>query len=75
MLLFTTSWCNPCKDLKQWLEVNKLTKDIEFIDVEANEALVVQHGIKSVPSLVVGTTVYTGREQIKPFILETLNDK
>lgn len=73
MLLFTATWCNPCKDLKRWLEEKNLTNNIEYIDVDDNKALVVQHGIKSVPSLVVGTTVYSGREQIKPF-LETLND-
>lgn len=48
--VFTASWCNPCKALKQNLNAQGLTSNIEFLDVDNNPELVKQYQISGVPT-------------------------
>ena len=67
LLLFTASWCNPCKELKQWLADRDI--HIDNVDIDTDNELIYKHGIKKVPSLLKDDgTVLVGREQIKPFL-------
>ena len=49
-MLFSASWCKPCKILKEWC---KEIPEIEIIDVEENEDLVQKYQIISVPTLII----------------------
>jgi len=49
---FTASWCAPCKILASNLEIAKLDLPIEVIDVDVNQELCLEFGIKGVPTLI-----------------------
>jgi thioredoxin 1 len=52
VLRFTASWCQPCKALAQQLEEINTNLPIEVIDIDDNQALAMDYGIRSVPTLV-----------------------
>ena len=52
ILRFTAAWCQPCKTLAESLERANLRMPIEVIDIDANEEVANQYGIRSVPCLV-----------------------
>lgn len=58
ILRFTASWCQPCKALAKNLEEAKLDIPIEVIDIDVHDDVAIDHGIRSVPTLILkdGTT-------------------
>lgn len=50
--VFSASWCNPCKSLKASLASSSISTNIEFIDIEANQSLTKEMGIRTVPTTV-----------------------
>lgn len=52
ILRFTASWCGPCKILSKNLEIADLELPIEVVDIDMHEALALEYGIRSVPTLV-----------------------
>ena len=52
ILRFTASWCGPCKTLSKNLEIADLELPIEVVDIDMHEALALEYGIRSVPTLV-----------------------
>jgi thioredoxin 1 len=52
VLRFTASWCQPCKALAQQLEEINTNLPIEVIDIDDNQALAMEYGIRSVPTLI-----------------------
>ena len=52
ILRFTASWCQPCKTLAANLERAEVKLPIEVIDIDVNEDIANQYGIRSVPTLV-----------------------
>lgn len=52
ILRFTASWCGPCKALAKNLEVADIKLPIEVIDIDENEVLAVEYGVRGVPTLV-----------------------
>lgn len=58
ILRFTASWCQPCKALAKNLEDAKLDIPIEVIDIDVHDDVAIDHGIRSVPTLILkdGTT-------------------
>jgi thioredoxin 1 len=52
ILRFTADWCNPCKQLKENIERAELTMPIEVIDIEENEELSNQYGVRNLPTMV-----------------------
>jgi len=52
ILRFTASWCQPCKTLAANLERAELNLPIEVIDIDVQEDIANQYGIRSVPTLV-----------------------
>ena len=52
ILRFTASWCQPCKTLAENLERADLKLPIEVIDIDVQDDVANQYGIRSVPTLV-----------------------
>ena len=52
ILRFTASWCQPCKALALNLETAQLNLPIEVIDIDVQDELAVEYGIRGVPTLV-----------------------
>ena len=53
ILYFTASWCGPCKALApivQQLQSEGL--NIQKVDIDNNQALSTQYGVRSVPTLI-----------------------
>jgi len=49
LLIFTASWCAPCRMLKQQLQGCSIP--IELIDVEENPELANTYNVRSVPTI------------------------
>lgn len=49
---FTASWCQPCKMLAKTMEGMSLDYPIEVVDIDENQKLAIQYGIRGVPTLV-----------------------
>jgi len=52
VLRFTASWCQPCKMLAKTLEDVETQIPIETIDIDENQQLAMDYGIRGVPTLV-----------------------
>ena len=52
VLRFTASWCQPCKMLGRTLEDISTDYPIEVIDIDENQELSIQYGVRGVPTLV-----------------------
>lgn len=52
ILRFTASWCQPCKALAKNLEIADIGLPIEVVDIDVQDALAVEYGIRGVPTLV-----------------------
>ena len=52
VLRFTASWCQPCKALAQQLEELGLDKEVTVIDIDEQQDLAIQYGVRSVPTLI-----------------------
>ena len=52
VLRFTATWCQPCKMLAKTLEDVDTLIPIEVIDIDENQELATQYGIRGVPTLV-----------------------
>jgi thioredoxin 1 len=52
VLRFTATWCQPCKALAQQLEELGLDKDVTVVDIDEQQALAIQYGVRSVPTLI-----------------------
>ena len=52
VLRFTASWCQPCKMLAKTLEDVETQIPIEVIDIDEDQELAMDYGIRGVPTLV-----------------------
>ena len=74
---FTATWCGPCKAFKPVMnEVAGEGHSIQFIDVDENQSLASQYGVRSVPTTVIeenGVEVdrFVGA-QLKQFVMHKL---
>ena len=51
---FTATWCGPCKAFKPIMnEVAGEGYSIQFIDIDENQSLASQYGVRSVPTTVI----------------------
>jgi thioredoxin 1 len=50
---FSATWCGPCKALNPILDEISSTTDIKVfkIDVDENQELAIEHGIRSIPTM------------------------
>ena len=77
ILYFSAAWCGPCKMLGPIMESLAGEINYEKIDVDANQDLSIQYGVRNIPTLVLvenGEAVsrLTGLQQ-KDQILEFYN--
>ena len=52
VLRFTASWCQPCKALAQQLQELDLDKEVTVVDIDEQQDLAIQYGVRSVPTLI-----------------------
>lgn len=52
IIKFQASWCEPCKTMSALLQGEDVGVPIEEIDIDENQDLAVEYGIRSVPTLV-----------------------
>ena len=52
ILRFTASWCQPCKGLAMNLEAADIKLPIEVIDIDVQDQLAIEYGIRGVPTLI-----------------------
>jgi len=75
---FTATWCGPCKVFKPVMtEIASEGHSVQFIDVDEQQNLAQQYGVRSIPSVVIeenGVEVdrFTGA-QPKHMILERIS--
>ena len=76
---FTATWCGPCKAFKPIMQeiAGEESIIVEFIDVDEQQNLTQQYGVRSIPSVVIeenGVEVdrFTGA-QPKHMILERIS--
>ena len=77
ILYFSASWCGPCKMLGPIMESLSGQINYEKIDVDNNQDLSIQYGVRNIPTLILvenGEAVrkLTGLQQ-KEAILEFYN--
>lgn len=70
-ILATSSWCGPCKAVKEFMANEKI--DFELKDMEDDFEFFKQHNIKSVPTLVCGNDIYSGSDVIITFLKNNEN--
>ena len=51
ILVFSASWCNPCKSLKKALQ--EMQVDYQSIDIDADVVLAKHYNIRSVPTSII----------------------
>jgi len=68
--LITANWCNPCSELKNWLQENDLAKHITILDIDEDFEELLALQVSVLPTLVVGNSYLQGREEIKPYLTE-----
>jgi glutaredoxin len=66
MILITAPWCQPCQELKRWLDLTGNGDDVEVITLGDDD--VIPEGVRSIPTLLTGDTLYVGNEEIRPFL-------
>jgi glutaredoxin len=69
LTLYTADWCQPCKQLKQWLSDKPYKDDIEIVNVD--ELVEKPKWLRGIPALDVGNKQYVGNETIRPYLEKT----
>ena len=52
IIRFTASWCAPCKAMASILEEINTNIPIEVVDIDAQQDVAIEYGIRGVPTLV-----------------------
>ena len=82
---FTATWCGPCKAFKPVMnEVAGEGHSIQFVDIDENQSLASQYGIRSVPTTIIEENgewhqimydKYKNNPNVKKDVLENLRKK
>jgi len=52
ILKFSADWCNPCKQLGEWLKTKDHDHEIVDVNIDSNREMCEHYGIRGVPTLV-----------------------
>ena len=51
---FTATWCGPCQSFKPVMnEISGEGYSVQFVDVDSQQDVAVQYGVRSVPTVVI----------------------
>lgn len=64
--LITTSWCGPCKIIKDFLAKNP--KDIALVDADENQQYCRENNVRTVPTLIADDKHLTGAKDIIDYL-------
>jgi thioredoxin-like negative regulator of GroEL len=53
LIYFYGTFCNPCKSFRPTIDALSREYPVRFVDVDQEPQLVAEHGIRSVPTIVV----------------------
>ncbi len=67
ILKFSAEWCNPCKQMTEWLKTQDYDHDIVEINIENNGEMVKHYGVRSVPTLIMLNEDNTVRKTVVGF--------
>ncbi len=59
VLYFGASWCEPCRNMHPAIESLAEDYDLTEVDVDEDKALTAEHGVRSIPAIVI---LYEGEE-------------
>ncbi len=72
VMVYSAQWCAPCKKNKQVLDDNGI--DYEYIDIEENNDLCIEYGIRSVPTTIIFESSAKERRIIGVLSQEVINE-
>lgn len=52
ILKFSASWCSPCRVMTESLKTNDLGVEIEEVDIDENEKITSEYGVRAIPTLI-----------------------
>lgn len=72
LLKFTSPTCQPCKELNRQIQETFAQVELEEVDVTKNHDIVMEYGVRSVPTLVNTDTEekFVGLEPILGYLRE-----
>jgi len=74
VLKFSADWCNPCKQMSEWLKTHNHTHTITEINIDGNREVCEQYGIRGVPTLVMLNEDNTVNKTIVGFSVPKLTE-
>jgi thioredoxin 1 len=51
LVIYSASWCNPCKQLKKALLLSDLSIPVQTIDIDEDPASAMEYAVRGVPTL------------------------
>jgi|TARA_R110000796_G_scaffold45419_6_gene109889 thioredoxin 1 len=51
LVVYSASWCNPCKQLKKIIELSELSIPVTSIDIDEDATSASEYAIRGVPTL------------------------
>lgn len=64
MILFTSSWCSSCSNVKKTLEAKGCVYETVDVDSDFGMELAAKHCIRSLPSALIDGNVVSGAQNI-----------
>ena len=51
LVIYSASWCNPCKQLKKALLLSDLSIPVQTIDIDEDPVSAMEYAVRGVPTL------------------------
>lgn len=64
MIIFTSSWCSGCRNVKKTLDSKSIAYETIDVDSEEGMELAAKYSIRSLPSALINDNIVTGVQNI-----------